>query len=180
MLEIFVLPATRGVSRTAHEGAKGAMLHLAGEVEVVYSQADAEALMDILFFIEAWAKEWGLKTSALPKVLYKNKPVTPTRYGDTVAMFIESDDTKDERVKVRFTYRDSTRTILSQYLLHLERKVTEERTNTDEGFTVDLAHPLFYPAQNSELNRELVRVETLRDFFKALVTKHFPDWKRMN
>ena len=118
--------------------------------------------------------------SALPKVLYKNKAIAPRRYSDTVEMFIESDDTAKERVKVRFTYKDSSRTILAQYLIHLEKKVTEERTNTDEGFTVDLAHPLFYPAQNSELNRELVRVETLRDFFKALIEKHFPDWSQMN
>lgn len=180
MLEIFVLPASRGVSREVNESSKGGQLHLAGEVEVVYSQIDADALMDILFFIEAWAKEWKLRNSTLPKVLYQGKSVTPSRYNDTVQMFIESDGAKHERVKVRFAYRGNSRTILSQYLLHLEKKVEEERTNTDEGFTVDLAHPLFYPAQNSELNRELVRVETLRDFFKALVTKHFPDWKHMN
>lgn len=179
MLEICVLPTIKGTPQTIGAGTAASQLHAVGDVEVVYSQSDSSELMDIIFFIMDWKSDKGRKKPRLPKVFFGESSTPPARYQDALEEFIQSDEPL-VKAKVRFPYLTSTRELLTDYLAHLELKVVEKRSDAEEGFTVDLAHPLFYPVTNSELNREQVQMETLRDFFKALIRTHFPERGQMN
>lgn len=179
MLEIFVLPTTKGTPQTTGAGASVTQLHAVGDVEVVYCQSDSSELMDIIFFILDWKTSDSRKNPRLPKVFFGERSTPPARYQYALEAFIQSDEPL-VKARVRFPYLVSTRALLVDYLAHLEKDVADKRLESDEGFTVDLAHPLFYPVVNSELNRELVQAETLRDFFRSLMNTHFPERGRMN
>ena len=180
MLELLVLPITKNASHVAPEaGSATATEIFAREFEVVYHQTDTEELMDILFFMTDWAKEWKLKASELPKVFFREKATLFSQYERTIRQVIECDDPL-EVTKVRFTYRNSPRPLLLAYLSHLERKVYEANLVADEDFLVDTKHPLFSPPGNAVLNSELVKAEILRDFFRSLISQHFPERQRMN
>ncbi len=179
MLEISVLPTTKGIPHSTETGAAITRLCAVGDVEVVYSQSDSSELMDIIFFILDWRTSAGRKNPRLPKVFFDERSIPPARYQDALEAFIQSGEPL-MKAKVRFPYLVSTRELLVDYLAHLEKNVADKRALSDEEFTLDLAHPLFHPSVNAELNRNLIQAETLRDFFQTLMKQHFPERGRMN